>query len=172
MGTWTNSDGLRIKIGASEANVTQGGEYNVTGEYHIVETRFNLTSLGTATALIEPGIIIPKGVRIEEIEVIASVAATSGGAAALNIGLVRLDNTTAIDEDGLVAALPLANINVLGEKNTLTAGVTSAGALVGTVTTLAGKIVADYDTAAYTAGQVLVRVKFYAPIPTATNVGL
>ena len=172
MGTWTNNDGLRIKIGRTEANVTQGGEYNVTGPDHVVEVRFNLTSLGTATALLEPGIIIPKGARIDEVVVISETAATSGGAAALNIGLVRLDNTTAIDEDGLVAALALSAINVAGEENELTAGVTGAGALVGTTLANAGKLVADYDTAAYTAGTVLVRVRFYVPIPTATNVGL
>jgi hypothetical protein len=172
MGTWTNSDGLRIKIGATEANVTQGGEYNVTGQVHEVQVRFNLTSLGTATALLEPGIIIPKGARIDSVEVVAETAATSGGAAALNIGLVRLDNTTAIDEDGLVAALALSTINVAGEKNVLTAGTTGAGALVGTTLANAGKFVADYDTAAYTAGVVLATVKFYVPIPTATNVGL
>jgi hypothetical protein len=171
MGTWTNYDGLRIKIGASEANVTQGGEVNVSG-IHEVQVRFNATSLGTATALIEPGVIIPKGARIDEVVVVAETAATSGGAAALNVGLVRLDNSTAIDEDGLVAALALSTINVAGEKNTLTAGTTGAGALVGTTLANAGKIVADYDTAAYTAGVILVRVRFYVPIPTATNVGL
>lgn len=172
MGIWTNSDGLRIKIGASEANITQGGEYNQTGHVHEVQVRFNLTSLGTATALLEPGIIIPKGARIEQVEVVAETAATSGGSATLNVGLVRLDNTTAIDEDGLVAALALASINVAGEKNVLTPGITSAGALVGTTLANAGKFVADYDTAAFTAGVVLVTVKFYVPIPVATNVGL
>jgi hypothetical protein len=171
MGTWTNSDGLRIKIGATEANVTQGGEYNVTGQVHEVQVRFNLTSLGTATALLEPGIIIPKGARIDSVEVVAETLAT-GTNAVLNVGLVRLDNTTTIDEDGLVAAIPLANLNVAGEKNVLTAGVTYAGALVGTTLANAGKFVADYDTAAFTAGVALVTVKFYVPIPTATNVGL
>ena len=172
MGTWTNNDGLRIKIGASEANVTQGGEYNKTGEYHIVETRIGLTGLGTASALVEPGIIIPKGARIEDVEVVAETAATSGGAAALNVGLVRLDNSTAIDVDGLVAAAALTTIDAAGEKTVLRPGVTGAGALIGTTLANAGKIVADYDTAAYTAGSVIIRVKFYVPIPVATNVGL
>ena len=99
-------------------------------------------------------------------ETVVEAVATSGGAAALNVGLVRLDNTTPIDVDGLVAAAALTTLDTLGEK---TAG---AGALVGTVLTNPGKIVADYDTAAYTAGTVLVRVKFYVPTPTATNVGL
>ena len=165
MGIWTNNDGLRIKIGASEANITQGGEYNVTG-IHELEVRLNLASLGTASALVEPGVILPRGARIDSVETVVEAVATSGGAAALNVGLVRLDNTTAIDVDGLVAAAALTTLDAVGEK---TAG---AGALVGTVLTNPGKIVADYDTAAYTAGTVLVRVKFYVPIPTATNVGL
>lgn len=171
MGIWTNSDGLRIKIGASEANVTQGGEYNQTGQNHEVQVRFNLTSLGTASALLEPGIIIPKGARIESVEVLTETAAT-GATAVLNVGLVRLDNTTAIDADGLVAALAVTALDAAGEKNTLTPGSTGAGALIGTTLANAGKFVADYDTAAFTAGVVLITVKFYVPIPAATNVGL
>jgi hypothetical protein len=172
MGIWTNSDGLRIKIGASEANITQGGEYNHTGEYHVVEVRFGATSLGTGSALLEPGIIIPKGARIDEVEVIAETAVTSGGAAALNVGLVRLDNTTTLGAAGLVSALALAALSSAGEKTVLRPESTSAGTLIGTTLANAGKFVADYDTAVYTAGVILVRVRFYVPIPVATNVNL
>lgn len=172
MGVWTNADGLRIKIGGSEANVTQGGEYNHTGFWHEIEVRFNAASLTTGSALLEPGIIIPRGARIDEVEVVAETAVTSGGSATLNVGLVRLDNTTAISANGLVAALALTNYDAAGEKTVLRVGSTGAGGLIGTTLANPGKFVADWDTAAFTGGALLVRVRFYVPIPTATNVGL
>lgn len=172
MAIWNNADGLRIKIGGSEANVTQGGEYNHTGFWHEIEVRFNATTLVAGSALLEPGIIIPRGARIDEVEVVAETPVTSGGAATLNVGLIRLDNTTPIAATGLVAGLALANLSSSGEKTVLRPEVTSAGSLVGTTLANPGRFVADYDTAAYTAGAILVRVRFYVPIPNATNVNL
>ena len=168
--TWTNSDGLFIKFAKEEGQVVKGGTYSTLGPLKCTEVKIDLTDLAAIdTTYImgsdhnNRGIVIPSGARIEKVEVVAETAATSGGAATLDIGLVRLDRTTAIDLDGVVAALALASINADGELNTLSVGVTSAGALVGTTTANAGILVAEVNTAVYTAGKVAVRVYWYNP---------
>jgi hypothetical protein len=163
MGTWTNNDGLYIRFGTDEAVHAKGGDFRPSGGKHITEVEITATSLGTAAAILDNTVTIPAGARIEKVEVVAETACTSGGAAVLNVGLIDQDRTTAIDADGLVAALALASINVVGELNTLSVGVTGAGALVGTTLTNAGLLTADYDTAAFTAGVVVVRVHWYKP---------
>lgn len=160
---WTNSDGLIVKFGTEEGDSGKAGTYRTHGPLQITEVEITLTGLGTATAIQDQHTVIPSGARIEKVEVVAKTAATSGGSAVLNVGLIRLDRTTAIDEDGLVAALALSTINASGELNTLIPGGTGAGALVGTTLANPGVLAADYDTAAFTAGVVVVRVHWYIP---------
>lgn len=159
MGTWMNNDGLYIKYGTDEATAGKAGEYgtDVAGQ-RVIEFDLTLTGLGTAAAIVDDNVFIPAGVRIQKVEIINSTAATSGGSAALNIGLQRRDRSTELDYDGLVAAAALATFNAAGETSTLTAGATGAGALIGTTTAYSGYITADYDTAAFTAGVLKVRV--------------
>lgn len=158
--------GLYTKYGTEQTVPMAGGEYVTTGALREVEFKIALTSLGTSSAIITgttysaDNIFIPSGVRIEEVEIVVDTAATSGGAAALNIGLVQTDRTTAINATGLVAALALTSIDAAGEKTVLRPGSTGAGALIGTTTSNVGYIVADYDTAAYTAGVITVRVRY------------
>jgi hypothetical protein len=106
--------------------------------------------------------LIPGGSRIESVEVIAEVAAV-GATATLDVGLVRLDRTTEIDFNGLVAALAVTSIDAAGERSALYPGVTGAGALVGTTTAFPGYITANRNTANFTAGKVIVRVNWYRP---------
>lgn len=162
MGTWTNNDGLYIRMGTDEATATLGGEFPTpVAGMHVAEVRITLTGLALTSSVMANTTIIPSGATIHKVEVIAETAATSGGSAALNVGLHRLDRTTAIDADGLVAALALTAIDTLGETSELHKGSTGAGALIGTELTNPGVIVADYDTAAYTAGEALIRVYYY-----------
>ena len=51
-------------------------------------------------------------------------------------------------------------IDTAGETNVIRKGSTGAGALIGTTLTNAGLLVADYDTAAFTAGEVVVRIRY------------
>lgn len=163
MGVWTNSDGLRINFGVDEATAGTAGEYRNDALERMVEVVINCTPLGTAAAIQDQFVTIPAGVRISAIKIITETAVTSGGSATLNVGLQRLDRTTELDYDGFVAALALASFNAAGETVTLTNGVTSAGALVGTTTANPGYITADYDTAAFTAGRIRVQVYYYKP---------
>ncbi len=161
---YTNSDGLYIKSGVEESNVERAGEYRNDGPYHSVEALVNLTELATGSVVLSDTTIIPKGARIDEVQVINETAATSGGSAVLNVGLVRLDRTTAYDADGLIAAGALATYDTAGETVVYRVGSTGAGALIGTTTAYPSLLVADYDTAAYTAGKLVIRVIYRIPV--------
>lgn len=161
MGTWMNNDGLFIKYGDDEGRAGRGGQYADSGEpgQNVVELDITLTSLGTAAAIQSDVAFIPSGARITKVEIYTTTAATSGGSAVLNIGLQRRDRSTELDYDGLIAAAALATFNAVGETVAVnTAGQTAVGALVGTTLSNSGYITADYDTAAFTAGVVKVRV--------------
>jgi len=163
MGTWHNNDGLFIRYGRDEAVQTTAGTYpTMPYGQHVTELRIPaLTALGASPAIMSNSVIIPAGATIARVDVIAETLATSGGSAALNIGLIRLDRSTELDYDGLVAALALTAINATGETNQLLPGATGAGALVGTKLANAGLLTADYDTAAYTAGELVIRIFWY-----------
>lgn len=160
---YTTADGLRLKFGTEKATANKVGEYRTTGRLHEVQAKLTLTELGTASAIFGDVTLFPSGVRIEEVEIVAETAATSGGAAVLNIGLIREDRTTALDADGLVAALAITAYDAAGEKTVIRVGSTGAGALLGTTLANKGYLVADYDTAAFTAGVIVVTVRYYVP---------
>ena len=163
MGTWLNSDGLYIRLGRDEGVSTTAGTYpTMVAGQHVTELRIPaMTALGTSPAIMANSTIIPAGATIARVEVVAETACTSGGSAALNVGLIRLDRSTELDYDGLVAALALTALDANGETTSLVEGSTSHGALIGTKLANAGLLTADYDTAAYTAGEVVVRVYWY-----------
>lgn len=167
--SWYNNDGLYIKIGAEEGVAAKGGTYRTVAPLQITEVKLDLTADATSTSAIvgstggQAGVFIPDGVFIEAVEVVAEVAATSGGSATLDIGLVRRDRTTAVDIDGLVAAMALTAIDATGERSYLTKGATGAGALVGSTLTNGGYIVANRNVANFTAGKITIRVFWYKP---------
>lgn len=171
MAEWINSDGLRVRFGTDEATTVRGGSVQPNGEDLQIIFKVKLTEAATGSALIPrtQGIVIPAGVRLEEVMVKVDTAATSGGSATLNLGLNRLDTTTAIDADGLVAALALTSIDAAGDTLALRVGSTSVGALVGTTLAYPGVLVFDYDTAAFTAGELTVTVRGKVPMPAVTN---
>lgn len=164
MTAWVNSDGLVVLFGVDEATEAKAGEYPSAGVTRTVQVQIpDLTTLGTASTLLDDFVSIPDNARIVKVTVITDTAVTSGGSAVLNLGLLKLDRSTAIDADGLIAALPIASFNAVGETVVLTAGVTYGGALLGTTITDAGLLYADYDTAAFTAGAIRVNIEFYIP---------
>lgn len=173
MGLWTNSDGLRVKLGNTEAEVGRGGELNVNSSFHEWEFTVDLTDAGSASALVPDtdNIVFPVGFVLKEVEVTNLVAATSGGSATLNLGLVRAsDYSTAYDADGFLAVAPLADYNAAGEVKLYQVGVTGIGALAGVATaTYPTVLVWDYDTAAYTAGRLKIVVRGSILRPAASH---
>jgi len=162
MGTWMNSDGLFVKLGVDEGTVGKAGEFaEGSAGAHVIEINLpDLTALGTAAAIFDDNCIVPSGYRLIRAQLITKTAVTSGGSAVLNVGLIRRDRTTEIDYDGIFAAVPIANFNAAGETVDLTQGVATAGALFGTELANSGYLTADYDTAAFTAGAIKIKVWF------------
>lgn len=163
-----NADGLVIKLGLSEATVGRGGEYKTPTGVHVYELALNLVDVTSATAgatILDYNGTLPKGARIEQVQVITTTAVT-GTNAVLNIGLARTDTTTELDFDGLGKAAALTQTAMADVGNTLTFvdGTSNAGALVGTVLAYNGVLVADYDTAAFTAGRVSIRIEYSFPL--------
>lgn len=161
---WLNGDGLYVKFGTDEATPAKGGATNIAGDRREIVFDLTLTEVTASSAILPGGdtLVVPKGARIEEVEVEVLTAAT-GATAVLNIGLVRTDRSTVYDADGLVAAAAVATLDTAGKRLNLIAGSTAAGALIGTTLANSGLVVVDYDTAAFTAGAIRVRVKHFFP---------
>ncbi len=160
--TWLNNDGLYVKFGTAQADPNNGGEYRKDGALHEIEVKIDLTDVGSSSTIVSDTVFFPKNARIEEVEIVTHTAATSSGAATLDIGLIQADRSTAIDADGFVAALAKTSVDAAGEKTVLRVGSTGAGALIGTTNSTSGYIVANYGTAAFTAGVIYVRIRWYA----------
>lgn len=164
--SWLNNDKLYLKYGTSQADLNVAGEYHFDGPDHMFEVKIPDLTKVTATDgsyILDDSFRLGKGWRIRRVEVITDTAATGSGAV-LNIGIVRSDRSTEEDFNGLVAAIPQTSLTPAGKTTTLNAGDTYAGALIGanTASTAAsGYLTADYDTAAFTAGAVRVRVFYY-----------
>lgn len=161
---WVNNDGLVVLFDKEEATTAKAGELPSAGPTRTVEVKIPLlTALAATPTLLDDFVSIPDNARIAKVTVVTDTAVTSGGSAVLNLGVRKLDRTTAIDEDGFIAALPIASFNAAGETVVLTNGVTYGGALLGTTITDAGLLYADYDTAAFTTGAIRVFIEFYIP---------
>lgn len=160
---WTNSDGLYVKFGTEEGTVGIAGEYNVLGQEHVVHFELTLSGLGTAAAIQDQHVTLPSGAFITEIKTVATTAATSSGSGTLNLGLQRLDRSTELDYDGLLAAAALTNFDAAGETVQFRKGTTGAGALMGTALAYPGYVTADYDTGAFQTGVLQVEIKYMIP---------
>lgn len=159
--SWFNPDGLLLKFGTEKATSTTGGEYHNVGQLHEVELKVSLTSVGSTATILNDVYLIPKNARIVEVEILTETGATSGGATTLDVGLIATNRSTEIDFNGLVAAFAKASYDAAGEKNTITLGSTGAGALIGTTTASPGYLCANWNTAAFTAGVLYIKVRYY-----------
>lgn len=163
MAQWINSDGLVIQLGETEAVLGKGGSYeDVVGGSIVTEFVLNFGDIPLTTAtVVDQSVVLPSGYILESVELIAETAVTSGGAATIDFGLQRLDRTTELDYNGIVAALAITALNAAGKRVVIQNGSTGAGALFnGTATSFPGVFTANSLVAALTAGKV--RVKLYA----------
>lgn len=159
---WDNNDNLRVKFGTEQATASTTGEYRSLGLLREVECVIDLTALTEGEVVQSDTVVIPAGVRIAEIKVTTTTAAATG--VAIDLGLVQLNRSTEIDYDGLLAAFVTASMNAPGETTILTNGSSTVGALVGTTTAAVGYITCSRTTAtAFTAGKIVVAIKYYRP---------
>lgn len=154
---------LYQKYGLEQTVPMAGGEYTMPGETREIEFKLTLTDLTSTPTVIKgmDNVNMPAGFTIESIETVVEVAAATG--VSIDIGLQRVDRSTEIDYNGLIAAETLANLSGanVGVKKTFVKGTSLAGALVGTtVGSNPGYFTANSTATLFTAGVVLVRVKY------------
>lgn len=160
---WLNSDGLYIRFAAEEGTSSvKGGEVNVNDLVRQTDIILDLTKITSTDTVQHYTLNIPKTARIDRIDYVVETAATSGGAATLDVGFAKEDRTTELDFNGIIAALPVASMTA-NKVLTLYPGTAPAGALVGTVLSDSGWFTARYNTAAFTAGVLRVRIYWYIP---------
>lgn len=162
MATYFNADGLLLKYGTSRTTANVAGEYRTYGRLHEVEVKLDLTALTESETIVSDVTVIPSGVIIQEVEINTKTAAATG--VAIDLGLIRLDRTTEVDYDGLLAAFPTASMNAAGEKNIISDNTTYDGALIGATTANPAFITCSRTTAtAFTAGYVVVTIRYWKP---------
>lgn len=181
MGTWLNSDGLFVKLGADEGDLGRGGELKTYGTERVIQAVVKYTDLLSTTNNIVGsqvtaddgsfGVFVPKGFRVKAIEIITKTAFTSSGtvgSATLVLGLKRAsDRSTELDHDGFTTTSVVGStIDAAGERNYVTIGSTGAGALIGTTLAYNGVLVAansQHGSHPYTAGELQVNIIGYDP---------
>lgn len=176
MTIWVNDDGLAVKFDRDKAAKPAGGAISKSDK-HLIEFEVGYAQALTATpTILDPdagtyGVMVPEGLRIEAIEIIAETAFTSSGtigSSTLLIGLKKWsDRTTELDHDGLTTASFVGGrLDAAGERTYVEIGSTGVGALVGTTIAENGIIVVSnsaHATHPYTAGKALVRIFGYYP---------
>lgn len=156
---WTNNDGLRVRFGTEQAVESRSGSPsdNVAATHQIVaDLNYDeMPAAGAGAAFIqgEPLVAIPAGALLRKATLITTTAFTSGGATTLDIGLAAQDGT-AIDADGVAAAIPKTSMDAVGEE------VVGAGALIGTKLAANSYLTLTVGTATLTAGRAKLIVEY------------
>lgn len=163
-----DGDGLLRVYGTDKAVAARGGEFKTYGELRTIDFRIDLTKLTSTAQIVDDQVFFPKSMFVEEVVLDVQTAATSAGSPTLDVGLVQAsDRTTVISQTSFIAAEVLSGkLDTAGTKVVYTAGVSKAGALIGTTasSTLVGQVIARANTATFTAGVVTVRIKYRYPV--------
>lgn len=162
--SWFNADGLYVRFGPDASGPTTGGEYLTYGELRELEYRIDLTTLTSTSAIIDDITFLPKGVFVEQVELVMQTAGTSGGTPTLDVGYIQSsDRSTVISNTAFISAQAFTGtLDTLGKKVTYNVGTTSAGSVVGTTTssTQVGQLSARANSGTFTAGVAIVRIKY------------
>jgi hypothetical protein len=177
--SWFNQDGLFLKMGREEGAVGVGGMVkSYEGKFMITADVVFSDALSATYNIVDGsnvetgayGVLVPKGFRVEEVEIVTQTAFTSSGTiglASFSLGLKTKDRVTALDHAGFTTAAFLGtNIDQLGEKVVVRVGSTGAGALVGTTLAQDGVLVVAntlHATHPFTAGRAIIRIIGYYP---------
>jgi hypothetical protein len=179
-GAWTNKDGIVVGFGARTVQKNEPTQVKTFGNIQeLVLKLSDLTLLSTVATggagIYAPQYIaqaprIPANSTVQEVRITTDVAATSGGAADLLLGVYTVTASTkavaAVDDDGLLAAgdSALADYSVAGE--TMVLGKAAGAALLGKTTVGASPVIVlpIYVTAAYTAGALSVHITYSTPV--------
>jgi len=152
MPIWINDDGLKVKSGTDEVTAVNGGSFREHGSVMKSEVELDLSTMTAGTKIFLDGVQLPKGAVVESVSVVVGDTVAAGGTS-LDIGTIGTDYVSLDVDNALVAAIPLASMDAIGET---TAG---TGVLVGSETTAAVYLTAT-ATGTFTAGKVTVRVNY------------
>lgn len=192
-GDWLNQDGLNLQYGTQKAFPENGGDFLAYGDTREMEVWVPLATLSTsATALFPvsmttffPG-STDGAIYIEEVDVFTEAPTTGSASATLSVGLGYLSPTTtayntfsvtengttwslsypqitAISTTAFVSALPVASLTTQGTLTKLTAGVSSAGGIVGGTSvsnTVNMYVTAGASTATFSSGAARIRIRY------------
>lgn len=153
--SYTNADGLLVLTNGAAGTAADNGiaEY---GKKFLVVDIADATAIGAAAAAPAANdAFIPAGSYITGAHLVVTTAFTSGGSAALNIGLYNAAGS-AIDADGIDATIAVADLAA-------NKAVACNGALVGGTATVGAAdayVSWDYDTAAFTAGAAKLVIEY------------
>lgn len=162
---WLDNTGLYQKYGLEQTANMAGGEHKTFAALREIEIKVDLTTV-TATPTIITGtdnITFPAGFRIEEVTIVTDTAAATG--VSIDLGLQRLDRSTEIDYNGILAAAVIADYNAVGERTTYNQASGTAGALVtaGTLIANPGYLTINSTATLFTAGILTIRIKYRKP---------
>lgn len=164
---WTNADGLVVKFAKEGGRSARGGALNTEGAAQITEIDLQATTLtttqvvyGTDAAGSAHGIVLPRGARIEKIEILVSTA-FAGAATALNIGLINLDRTTGAATTAVCNGVLIGTLTA-GANLTAVTTTTPGGTAMGTVLANGGVITVASVGGTFSAGRAKVRVHYSA----------
>ena len=147
--SYNNTDGLRVITGLDQGAAVDAGNTASSEVKTIVIDIADATALGSsAAAPVANDPFIPANSYITGAHLMVTTAFTSGGSATLGIGAYNSAGS-AIDADGIDAAIALSAINAT------TKAVACDGALVGAAIMTGAAdayIKPNYGTAAFTAG--------------------
>ena len=148
--SYTNADGLRVLTDTDQGVVKLQGTSSKAMRQVIVIDIPAFTAIKTTFGAVDIDLlnpVLPANSVIMAATLVMSVAATSGGAATLDIGTYNAAGT-AIAATGIDAAIALAAIDGIGETVRCDGTLTTTGSPA-TVDTYIGL---KWNTAAYTAG--------------------
>ncbi len=162
MTIWTNSDGLKVRLGLDQVKVAREGVTSTMGEDK--EAIFDLDyaalpAVADGGVFINgvPSVVIPAGSILRSATIITTTAFDSAGdAGTLTIGLSKPDGTV-IDADGIIATVAQTSINAAGKE------VACNGALIRTKLANDSCVTVTVGTAAFTAGRAKLILKYITP---------
>lgn len=179
MTIWQNADGLSVRFGRGEQDLSAGKEYAEAGSgRHVLEFVIDYRDALSATAAIlgsssvwggdSVGVVIPEGAVVERLELVAQTAFTSSGTigtSTLVIGTKKLsDRSTELDHDGLTTtSFVMGVLDAIGEIVDVKPGTTGAGDDYAVAFTEPGVIVvanSQHASHPFTAGKARCRL-FY-----------
>ena len=176
--TWINPDGVFVKFGRETAQPRPGGEISTMDGKHAYRFTINYTDALSATPTVldgavtgSMGVLIPKGLFVEEVEIVAEAAFTSSGtigSSTMQIGLIREDQSTTYDVDAFTTTAFVGGVfDAAGEKTVIRIGSTGCGSAVGTTLANDGYVIVANTAHAshpFTAGKMVVTVRGYFPV--------